>query len=468
MKFQTLKINIFMYNIFTNKKILLGITGSIAAYKSPLLVRELVKLGAEVKVVATPSALQFVTPITLTSVSKNNVVSDMFDMFGQNEGAWHIHLAHWCDLAIIAPCSATTLGKLANGIADNALVAVFMAIPKRVPIVIAPAMDTTMFQFPATQNNIKTLQDFGFSILPPDSGELASGLTGPGRLPEVKVIINHISQILTEGMQNPIPDTPHNERINQFINSPLEPLEQAVEKDKYQAELELEQMKNSLMDKELSNYFKEKKVLITAGPTIERIDPVRYISNFSSGKMGYALAEVAQKYAKEVMLISGQVNLEIPKGVKFISIESADELNQAVQANYEQYDVIIMAAAVADYKVANPFTQKHKHSEANLHLELVPTTDILGSLGQKKRENQVLVGFALETDNAIENAQQKLKKKNLDLIILNTYDDNNQVFGSDLNEVIILDRNFKENLIEKTSKTKISVEILKTIANLNK
>ncbi len=455
-----------MINNLKNKKILLGITGSIAAYKSPMLVRELIKLGAEVEVITTPSALQFVTPITLASVSKNKVVSDMFDMSGQNEGAWHIHLAHWCDLAIIAPCSATTLGKLANGIADNALLAVFMAIPKNIPIVIAPAMDTTMFEFPATQNNIKTLQDFGFSILPPDSGELASGLTGPGRLPDVNVITNHISQVLENEISSQSANINQNERLNELINSPLEPLEQAVEKGKFQAELELERMKNSLIDNELSKYFKDKKVLITAGPTVERIDPVRYISNFSSGKMGYAIADVARKYAKEVMLISGQVSLTPPENVKFVSIESADELNQVMQANYEQYDVIIMAAAVADYKLANPFPQKHKHNESNLQLELVPTVDILGNIGPKKRENQILVGFALETNDALENAKHKLRKKNLDLIILNIYDDNNQVFGSDLNEVIIIDKNLKENHIEKASKTKISIEILKKIANL--
>jgi phosphopantothenoylcysteine decarboxylase/phosphopantothenate--cysteine ligase len=459
-------MNINLQNNLKNKKILLGITGSIAAYKSPLLVRELIKMGAEVKVVITPSAQHFVTPITLASVSKNNVVSDMFDLSGQNEGAWHIHLAHWCDLAIIAPCSATTLGKFANGIADNALIAVFMAIPKNIPIVIAPAMDTTMFEFPATQNNIQTLQSFGFSILPPDSGELASGLTGPGRLPDVNVITNHIAQVLANGIDIHSVNINQNERLNQLINSPLEPLDQAVEKGKFQAELELEQMKNSLIDNELSKYFKDKKVLITAGPTIERIDPVRYISNFSSGKMGYAIAEVAKKYAKEVLLVSGKVNLNPPDKVKFIEIESADELNQAVQSNYEDYDIIIMAAAVADYKLANPFPQKHKHSENNLQLDLVPTVDILGSLGAKKNENQILIGFALETENAIDNAKLKLKKKNLDLIITNIYDDNNQVFGSDLNEVVLLDKSFNESHIEKSSKSKISIEILKKIANL--
>lgn len=446
-----------MHNILKNKRILLGVTGSIAAFKSPMIVRELIKLGAEVKVVMTPSAREFVTPITLSSVSKNPVVIDMFDMSSQKDGAWHIHLAHWCDLAIIAPCSATTMGKLANGIADNALVAVFMAIPRNIPILVAPAMDTTMFEFPSTQKNIKTLEEWGIGVIPPDKGELASGLCGLGRLAEISKIIDEISSKIGNKQ----------ERHSDILEKPLEPLEDAVFKDKFKAELEFTQMKQGLIDKKLNAYYNNKKVVVTAGPTIERIDPVRYITNASSGKMGYAIAEILAKYADKVTLISGPVNLKAPENVELINIESANEMYDAVKKSFQYADILIMAAAVADFTPKFKFDQKIKNSSELTNLELVPNVDILKNISVIKKDEQILVGFALETENEIENAKKKIVEKNLDFIVLNKYSESNQMFGSDENEITIIDKSFEITKFEKTNKLEIAKRIIEKIAKIS-
>ncbi len=445
-----------MHNILKNKKILLGVTGSIAAFKAPLIVRELIKLGAEVRVVMTPSACEFVTPITMASVSKGSVVVDMFDLSSQKDGAWHIHLAHWCDLAIIAPCSATTLGKLANGIADNALVAVFMAIPREIPILVAPAMDTTMFEFPSTQRNINTLQQWGIQIIPPDEGELASGLSGLGRLADIPKIIDAIVTKFhtTKSAHTDLSDTP------------METLDDAVFRDKFQAELELTQMKQKILEGKLKEFYKNKKVLVTAGPTIERIDPVRYITNASSGKMGYAIAEIIARYAEKVVLISGPVSLEPPHSVELIKVESADEMYLAVDANFPSCDILIMSAAVADFTPKNKFDKKIKKSNEIASLELIPNIDILKEMGKKKRSDQILVGFALETDNEIDNAKEKIIQKNLDYVILNKFSEENKMFGSNENEIIIITKSFDIIKLGRSQKIDLAKKIIEIIAKI--
>jgi len=445
-----------MHNILKNKKILLGVTGSIAAFKAPLIVRELIKLGAEVRVVMTPSACEFVTPITMASVSKGSVVVDMFDLSSQKDGAWHIHLAHWCDLAIIAPCSATTLGKLANGIADNALVAVFMAIPREIPIFVAPAMDTTMFEFPSTQRNISTLQQWGIQIIPPDEGELASGLSGLGRLAEIPKIIDAIvTKFHTTKSSN-----------TELLDKPMETLEDAVFKDKFQAELELTQMKQKILEGKLKEFYKNKKVLVTAGPTIERIDPVRYITNSSSGKMGYAIAEIIARYAEKVVLISGPVSLEPPHSVELIKVESADEMYRAVEANFPNCDILIMSAAVADFTPKNKFDKKIKKTNEITSLELIPNIDILKEMGKKKRSDQILVGFALETDNEIDNAKEKIIQKNLDYVVLNKFSEENKMFGSDENEITIMTKSFEIINLGRSQKIDLAKKIIEVIAKM--
>lgn len=445
-----------MHNILKNKKILLGVTGSIAAFKSPLIVRELIKLGAEVRVVMTPSACEFVTPITMASVSRSSVVVDMFDLSSQKDGAWHIHLAHWCDLAIIAPCSATTLGKLANGIADNALVAVFMAIPRHIPILIAPAMDTTMFEFPSTQKNIEILQQWGLKIIPPDEGELASGLSGLGRLAEIpKIIESIVSQFNQSRFDR-----------SEILDKPLETLEEVVFKDKFQAELELTQIKQNILDKKLREFYKNKKVIVTAGPTIERIDPVRYITNASSGKMGYAIAQVIAQYAEKVILISGPVNLNPPSSVQLINVESAEEMYQEVEANFTNCDILIMAAAVADFTPTNKFDTKIKRSSEINTIELKPNVDILKEMGKKKQPNQILVGFALETDNEIQNAKEKIIDKNLDLIVVNKFSEENKMFGSDENEITIINKSFESIKFERAKKIDLAKKIIEEITKI--
>jgi len=429
-----------MANDLIGKKILLGITGSISAYKTPYLVRELIKAGAEVKTILTPSAGEFVAPLALESVSKNPVIIDMFDKNVQNQGAWHIQLAHWCDLAIIAPCTASTLGKLANGIADNALVTVMIALPKNKPLLIAPAMDVTMFNHPSTQRNIELLKHYGTVIIPPESGELASGLIGAGRLPDFSIIINEIMNALNSKQTD--------NNISAILNKSQETLDEAVEKIKFNTELELEFLKQNIHIDKLKEYYKGKKVLITAGPTIENIDPVRYISNHSSGKMGVALAEAANSLGAEVILIAGPISINTSESIKRINVQTAEEMYNEVIKEFPECDIAIMAAAVADYTPKEKYTEKIKKSanQESLTIELIPTKDILAEIGRPKKNNQTIVGFALETENAIENGRQKLIEKNADIILINSAVQDESVFGSDYNSIIIVDR--KGNIAE--------------------
>ncbi len=390
-----------------NKKILIGVCGSIAAYKSAILIREFIKEGAEVKVVMTASASSFISPLTLSTLSKNPVFSE----FEKNEqGEWnnHVELGLWADVIIIAPTSANTLGKLANGICDNLLCAVYLSA--KCPVFIAPAMDLDMYKHPSTQQNILRLNSFGNHIVDAEFGELASGLEGKGRMAEPENIVEAIKKhFSTKGK------------------------------------------------------FYGKKILITAGPTQEPIDPVRYISNHSTGKMGYQLAEVAVSMGAEVILVSGPSSLSPPSGVSIIKVVSASQMYTVVEENFKNADIVILSAAVADYTPLNVADKKIKKNETQFSIELIKTIDIAKETGKMKREGQITVGFALETDHELENAKGKLSSKNLDLIILNSLNDQGAGFGYDTNKITILDKDNKIKNFGLKSKKEVALDILEAI-----
>lgn len=390
------------------KKILIGITGSIAAYKIPLLVRLLIKEGAEVKIVMTPVACDFVTPLTLSTLSQKPV---LIEPYNKTDGSWNSHVdwGRWADVFIMAPVSANTLAKMAAGIADNLLTTTYLAA--KCPVFFAPAMDLDMFHHPTTQRNINTLLSFGNRLIEPQVGELASGLCGEGRMEEPEVIFEVIKDFFLK-----------------------------------------------------INDLSEKKILISAGPTHEAIDPVRFIGNHSSGKMGYAIATEAASRGAEVILVSGPVSLSIhhPK-ISVIKVKSAAEMADACIGAFPGCDITIMAAAVADYTVEEPSTKKIKKSKSALTLNLIKTKDILAELGKMKKPGQFLTGFALETDNESFNAGQKLINKNLDLIVLNSLKDEGAGFGGDTNKVTLLFSNGSEKSIPLQSKTKVAVHILDAI-----
>jgi phosphopantothenoylcysteine decarboxylase/phosphopantothenate--cysteine ligase len=392
----------------SGKKILLGITGSIAAYKTPFLVRELVKAGAEVKIITTPSALQFVTPVTLATLSKNPVLCEYTNL---KTGEWsnHVELGLWADLFIIAPATANTMAKMAQGICDNLLMATWLSA--RCPVWVAPAMDLDMYKHFTTQNNLKTLSENNITVLEPDSGELASGLTGKGRMQEPEKIFQSILH---------------------FFNQ----------------------------SKPLSG----KTVLITAGPTYEKIDPVRFIGNFSSGKMGFALAEKAAELGAKVTLISGPVHLKTnnPTIVR-IDVTSADDMFNAVNEHFFTSNIFISAAAVADYKPEKQVSDKIKKSDERFTLSLTKNKDILKHFGNLKKENQIVVGFALETSNEKENALSKLKSKNADMIVLNSLNDKGAGFQSDTNKISILLKNGDVKQFQLKNKTEVAKDILNEI-----
>ena len=366
------------------KKIVLGITGSIAAYKACILVRGLQKEGAEVQVVMTPAAKEFVTSLTLATLTMKPVISEFFD---RRDGTWHSHvdLGLWADAMVIAPATASTIGKMANGVADNMLVTTYLSM--KAPVFVAPAMDLDMYAHPTTQRNLETLRSFGNTIVEPGTGFLASQLEGKGR------------------MQEP-------ERI-------IEVLDHALNDDKCLA---------------------GKKVLVTAGPTYEKIDPVRFIGNYSSGKMGFALAEECSRRGAEVFLVTGPVTQQTHyPGIRRIDVETARQMSEEATRLFPQCDVSILCAAVADFRPADVATSKIKRKGRNLTIELEPTCDIAALLGSMKREGQVMVGFALETDNESENAHAKLKKKKLDFIVMNSLRDEGAGFRHDTNKITIID-----------------------------
>ena len=387
------------------KKILIGISGSIAAYKSILIVRLLIKAGAEVKVVMTPAAKDFVSPLVLSTLSKNEVLVDL-----SNDYSWanHVALGRWADVMLLAPLSCNSLAKMANGLCNNLLMAVYLSAT--CPVIVAPAMDEDMWQHPSTKKNIQTIQAFGNLLIPVANGELASGLFGEGRMAEPEQIVNFINQHFS---------------TNQLL--------------------------------------KNKKVLVTAGPTYEAIDPVRFIGNHSSGKMGYAIAEAFIKQGAQVTLVSGPTHLKINTFVELINVVSSQDMLNAVLCKQADADIIVMCAAVADYKPSVIVENKIKKKDEVWNLELEKTTDILQEIGKLKRANQFLVGFALETNDAETNAIQKLKSKNLDAVVLNKLNNQNKVFGSDENEITIIDASATKYKFEAKSKTAVANDIVSFI-----
>ena len=400
-----------------NKKILLGVTGGISVYKMCTVVRLLKKAGAKVRILMTHSATQFVTPLTFSTLSQEEVITSLWPEStgaSTNAGVKHIDLGLWADVMLISPSTANMLAKIARGIADDVISSTVLAL--RCPLHIAPAMNVDMYLNEATQSNLSILRERGYHILPPADGELASGLVGPGRLPE--------------------PDT-----IAAFVESILK---------KTPADL------------------KGKTILVTAGPTHEPIDPVRFIGNRSSGKMGFAIANAAAQRGANVTLISGPVALATPKNVTRIDVETAEQMHQAVASRAKKSDAIIMSAAVADYSPDKPAAnkiKKKKSAASGLTLELKPTADILLELGGKKN-GSVLVGFALETENELKNAKEKLKKKNVDLIVLNSTQDEGAAFGSDTNVVTLIGKDGKVEKLPKMAKFDVAVEILNRVAKI--
>ncbi len=389
------------------KKILVGITGSIAAYKAIYLVRLLVKRGAEVRVVMTPSAKDFVSTLTLSTLSKNPVLVDLFD-----EQSWanHVRLGRWADIMVIAPLSCNTLAKMAHGLCDNLLLAVYLSAT--CPVAAAPAMDEDMWHHAATKENLKKIESFGNKVIPVEKGELASGLYGDGRMTEPENIV----QFLEENFFSP---------------------------------------------KELSG----KKAFVSAGPTYEPIDPVRFIGNHSSGKMGVAIANELHNRGAEVILVAGP-NVEPANGIRLVKVNTAEEMYAACIKAFKSSDIGIMAAAVADYTPAKAENEKIKKNGKGMLLELKQTKDILRTLGKQKKDKQVLVGFALETSNERKNALGKLRKKNADVIVLNSLNEKNSVFGSDMNKVTIFEKGGKEFQFEAKSKQDVAKDIVDTIIRL--
>ncbi|HEU4574649.1 MAG TPA: bifunctional phosphopantothenoylcysteine decarboxylase/phosphopantothenate--cysteine ligase CoaBC [Chitinophagaceae bacterium] len=391
------------------KKILLGITGSIAAYKSIYLVRLLVKQGAEVKVIMTPSSADFVSKLTLSTLSKNPVLTDLFD---EHSWANHVMLGRWADVMLIAPLSCNTLAKMANGLCDNLLLATYLSAT--CPVVVAPAMDEDMWHHSATKANLQKLKDFGNTIIPVDSGELASGLQGEGRMAEPEAICSFL--------------------VDHFFTT----------KD-----------------------LKGKKALVTAGPTYEPIDPVRFIGNHSSGKMGVAIAEELYQRGANVTLVMGPSSIQPSvKDISIISVNTASEMYEACDDLFDQSDITVMAAAIADYTPSKTASEKIKKQEDTLLLELKKTKDVLKSLGSQKRDNQVLVGFALETRDEKKYAREKLDKKNADLIVLNSLRDKDAGFGKDTNKITIFSKDGQEFQFGAKSKKEVAKDIVDTIIKL--
>jgi phosphopantothenoylcysteine decarboxylase / phosphopantothenate---cysteine ligase len=387
------------------KKIILCITGSIAAYKTPELVRQMIKAGAEVKVICTEAAAKFVSPLALSTVSKNEVLCNISDGDSWNN---HVMMGRWADLLLIAPCSANTLAKLANGICDNLVNAVYLSAI--CPVIIAPAMDEDMWHHPSTRRNIECVKSFGNHIIPVVNGELASGLTGEGRMAEPVDIVSYLSDFLQQQSHLPL---------------------------------------------------KGKKALVSAGPTYEKIDPVRFIGNFSTGKMGIALAEKLAKLGAAVTLVLGPTHLRSQNThIKTILVESAEEMFNSCIKVFPEMDIAIMAAAVADYKPKDQALQKIKKSDETLEISLTRNKDILAHLGSVKNGKQLLVGFALETENEMDNAMQKLNSKNADFIVLNSMQEAGAGFGGDTNKVCILGKDGIRKEIPLQSKTAVAEAIV--------
>lgn len=394
-----------------DKNIILGITGSIAAYKAAMLLRLFVKEGASVQVVITPAGKEFITPVTLSALSGKPVISEFF---GSNDGTWnsHVDLGLWADLMLVAPATASSIGKMANGIADNMLITTYLSV--KCPVLVAPAMDLDMFAHPSTQRNLNILKEYGNIIIDPASGELASGLEGKGRMEEPEKIL----------------------------------------------ELVVEKLSGK---KKLLN----RSFLVTAGPTYEKIDPVRFIGNYSSGKMGYAIAEELADAGAEVILVSGPVSLTLKNpDIKVVSVESAQEMYEHSLRVFPACDGAVMCAAVADFTPVEKTVEKTKRGEENWSIELKPTKDIAAELGKIKKESQLLIGFALETNDELSNASAKLKNKNLNFIVLNSLKDAGAGFRVDTNKITIVEKGNKMQEFELKSKKEVARDIVEKIIQL--
>ncbi len=394
--------------LLKNKNILLGITGSIAAYKAAMLVRLLVKEGADVKIIMTEYAREFITPLTMATLSKNPI---LVDFFNPENGEWnsHVNLGEWADLYLIAPATANTMGKMANGVADNLLLTTYLSA--KCKVMIAPAMDLDMYQHPANLKNIETLKSYGNLFIEPATGELASGLSGKGRMEEPQVIL---------------------EKVIDFF-----------------------QPKKKLNGK---------KFIVTAGPTYEPIDPVRFIGNFSSGKMGFAIAEQLSEQGAEVILVTGPTDIKIHgESIDLIHVQTAEEMYQEVVSRFPEMNGAVLSAAVSDFKPRKTEHNKVKRGNENINLELLPTKDIARKLGEIKKEQQLLVGFALETDNEEENAKNKIKSKNLDFIVLNSLKEEGAGFQVDTNKIKIIDKHNKSFDFELKSKKEVAKDIVSKI-----
>ena len=388
------------------KKIVLGITGSIAAYKACLLIRQLIKRGAEVQVVITPAGKEFITPITLSALTHKPVISEFFS---QRDGTWnsHVDLGLWADAMVVAPCTASTLGKMAHGIADNMLITTYLSM--KAPVFIAPAMDLDMYRHPSTQANMKALLSYGNHIIEPESGFLASGLEGKGRMEEPEVIADRLDQFFSENSQP----------------SPIA----------------------------------GKKVVITAGPTYEKIDPVRFIGNYSSGKMGFAIAEECLRRGADVTVVAGPVSLTCSSGIRRLDVESCQDMYDAATSEFADADVAILAAAVADFRPALVADRKIKRGKDDMVITLCPTHDIAAALGASKKADQTLVAFALETNDEEANAMRKLEKKNADFVVLNSLRNEGTCFRTDQNQIEIVSRDGKTSY-EKKSKADTASDIV--------
>ncbi len=405
--------------MFKGKKILVGVTGGIAAYKMCFVIRELRRAGADVRVVMTESAREFISPLTLSTLSGNEVIVGTFpgrDASVVKGSTWHIDLALWADVMLVAPATANTIAKIAHGFADNAVTTLVLSL--RCPLIISPAMDSDMWTNLTTQENVERLKELGYFLLPPEEGDLASGLVGPGRLPEIEAILDYVGNVLEKTHRD----------------------------------------------------LKGKRILVTAGPTYEPIDAVRFVGNRSSGKMGFAVANAAALRGADVTLVSGPVSLQTPRNVNRVDVQTAEEMFKAVHTRVSKQHAVIMAAAVADYAPTKPVARKIKkeaHMGKELSIELSETKDILASLGEKKN-GKVLVGFALETDDEIQNAKEKLRRKRLDLIALNDPLVEGAGFGVDTNVVSLIDRNGKVQRLPKLSKFDVANAILDRVSDLLK
>ncbi len=440
----------------SGKHIVLGITGSIAAYKSCLIIRALVKRGAEVQVVITPAGKEFITPITLSALSRHPVISDFFS---QRDGTWHSHvdLGLWADAMLIAPCTASSLGKMAHGVADNMLVTTYLSM--KAPVFIAPAMDLDMYQHPSTQANINTLKGYGNRFVEPTSGFLASGLEGKGRMQEPDLIVEEMERFFA----NPLNETTQEGAQGQEETTQEDTLDQ--EKTTQKGAQDQEKMTQEAAQKEKMLPLAGKRILITAGPTYERIDPVRFIGNFSSGKMGFSIAEECRRRGAEVTLVAGPTALQCDAAIRRVNVESAQEMYEACLPAFDTADAAILSAAVADFTPEQKAESKIKREADDLVLRLRPTHDIAKTLGQRKRPGQRLVCFALETNDEEANARGKLERKNADFVVLNSTRIPGTTFNADDNQIAVVTREGVRSYPKK-SKQEVASDIIDVLQGL--